>query len=361
MSSRPSALRSALFNVAKIGLAVALVWWVLDTAGGWEKVRDSLSGIDRRLWFIGLSCLFLGSCISILRWYLLMRSVGLDTTPWAVFRLGWIGVFMSNVVPGLTGGDLVKAYYVTRDHPTQRADAVISVIVDRVIGIVALALIAAVIIPFDLQRYGEAALGIYGFLAAAALGFVVVFSRRIKAKLRELAARIFPQRVSDGTSLLARIDRAVSIYRQRLGIMAVALGMSLAVHLLLIVAMACFGDGLAAGADPQAHADLLQLGHLNLSVYCSVIPIIMIISSLPLAPAGWGVGEVVFVHFFATAGVSGFAATSLSLTYRLSNTLLSLLGGLFLALDRKKMGVAKAQAAGAAQDGDPSQSPGDSA
>jgi uncharacterized membrane protein YbhN (UPF0104 family) len=153
--------RSTIVNLLKLAFAAALIWYVLQEAGGWDKVRDSLEDIHLGIWLAGLLAVFLGTCLSVYRWYLLMVSVGLTTTGWAVFRLGWIGVFFNNVVPGLTGGDLIKAFYVTRDHPRQRADAIISVVVDRAIGIVALALIAAVIVPFDLQRYGQAALGIY--------------------------------------------------------------------------------------------------------------------------------------------------------------------------------------------------------
>ncbi|HZL99647.1 MAG TPA: lysylphosphatidylglycerol synthase transmembrane domain-containing protein, partial [Planctomycetota bacterium] len=176
--------RSTLVAILKLGLAAVLIWWVLSLAGGWQNVSASLANIRFEIWVLGCLCLLAATCLSIVRWFMLMRSVGVETTAWTVFRLGWIGVFFNNVLPGLTGGDLAKAVYATRDHPNQRTDAVISVIVDRVIGIVALALIAAVVIPFDLSRYGQVALLIYGFLAAAALGALVTLSRRVKARLR---------------------------------------------------------------------------------------------------------------------------------------------------------------------------------
>jgi uncharacterized protein (TIRG00374 family) len=336
--------RSTIINLIKIAFAAALIWYVLNEAGGWRNVRDSLKGIHLGIWVAGLGAVFLGTCLSIYRWYLLMVSVGLTTTGWAVFRLGWIGVFFNNVVPGLTGGDLIKAFYVTRDHPRQRADAIISVIVDRAIGIVALALIAAVIIPFDLQRYGQVAAGIYGFLAVAAVGAVVALSRRIKSRLRRLVQALGWRSKEDGSSLLTKVDRAVSIYRNRLGTIALAMGMSLVVHLLLIVGMWMFARALWRGAlidssstAPGTFAQLEVLGSLGLQVHCSLIPIIMIISSLPIAPAGWGVGEFAFQHFYAQVGVGVAAATALSLTYRLTATMISLLGGVFLAIDRKRV------------------------
>lgn len=359
--------RSTVVAILKIALAAALIWWVLSLAGGWRNVQQSMEGIRLEIWMLGSLCLLLATCLSILRWFMLMRSVGVETTAWTVFRLGWIGVFFNNALPGLTGGDLAKAVYATRDHPNQRTDAVISVIVDRIIGIVALALIAAVVIPFDFSRYGQVAALIYGFLAAAALGALVTLSRRVKSRLRASptvgSLLAFARRVADrlhrlaeklgkrprparapGDSLLGKIDRAVSIYRHRLGTLAIAMGMSIVVHMLLIVGMWFFGEALASGAhdgpggmDAATRLQLEQLDALRLSVYCSIIPIIMIVSSLPLAPGGWGVGESAFMYFFRLVGVGVAAATALSLTFRLTSMFISLIGGVFLALDRKRV------------------------
>ena len=57
-----------------------------------------------------------------------------------------IGLFFNIVVPGLTGGDLVKAVLAARDHPERKAAAMISVLVDRLIGVLVLVLLGAVAI-----------------------------------------------------------------------------------------------------------------------------------------------------------------------------------------------------------------------
>lgn len=327
--------RSTLFNVAKLLLAATLIWWVLQKVG-WENVVDRLENIQVSVWVLGLFVIFLGNCLSMVRWHMLMRSVGLDATLWSAMRLGFIGVFFNNVVPGLTGGDLVKAFYVTREHPNQRADAIISVIVDRIIGIVALALIAAVIIPFNLERYGEAAVIIYSFLGVTAVGGAVVLSRRIKSRLKRLALALGRKQGAEGTTLLGKLDRAVSMYRDRPGTVAIALVMSFGVHMLLITGLWIFGKALTQEGAVLA-AGLQPLGALGLDVYCSIVPIIMMISSLPIAPAGWGVGETAFQYFFSNVNVAEADAVALSFTYRLTATLISLLGGVFLVVDRKRV------------------------
>jgi hypothetical protein len=359
--------RAVILNVLKIALAIVLIWWVVDNAGGPETIVNALSGIDRAGWVLGLVLVLAANVLAMLRWHLLMRSVGLNSTPFVALRLGFLGVFFNNVVPGLTGGDLVKAVYVTHENPEQRASAVVSVIVDRAIGIVALALIAAVVIPFDMQRYGAAAVGIYGFLGAAAVGALFTLSRRMKAKLKSL----FGLSATSGgkiSGLLSKLDQAVSMYRDRTQVVVVAMIMSLTVHMLIIVALSVFGAALSDGglaalatAEVSASAESLDVETrvaqlevfqgLGLDVYCSVVPIIMIISALPIAPAGWGVGEVAFVHFFGTAGLTDVDSTALSFTYRLTAMLVSLLGGVFFVLDRRRV-LEASTAADADPDGD---------
>jgi uncharacterized protein (TIRG00374 family) len=336
--------RKALFNVGKIALAVGLLWFIVWKAG-FTNVKDLLTGIDVGTWCLGLAMIFGGTCIAIIRWHFLMRSVGLDSRAWPAFRIGWIGVFFNNLGPGMTGGDLAKAIYITREHPKQRTDAVISVIVDRLVGIVALAIIAAGVIPFDFQRYHQVALLIYGFLGATAVGSVLVLSRRVKARLRALAER-FGRKGGDGNSLLGKVDRAISIYRHRGKMLALALLMSFCVHLMLIVGIWFFAGALSHGPVDVAHLngepvqqradELAALGKLGFSVHCSLIPIIMIISSIPLAPAGIGVGEAAFSHFYGLVGVVSSEATALSLTYRLTTVIISLFGGLLLITGRRE-------------------------
>jgi len=340
--------RSAIITILKVVFAACLIWFVVDNAGGPAKIANMLRNIDRQQWLVGLSVMLVGTSFSMLRWHYLMNSVGLNSTPLTALRLGFIGVFFNNVVPGLTGGDLVKAVYVTRENPQQRSAAVVSVIVDRIIGIVALALVAAVVIPFNFSQYGQAATGIYGFLVVTAVTAVLALSRRTKAKIRSLLEKVGFNADSRGAGALTKVDQAVSMYRDRIRQIIIALGMSVVVHMLIIVAISIFAGALIDGVttelsdmDPSEavarQAELEVFDSLGLDAYCSIIPIIMIISALPVAPNGWGVGEAAFVYFFGEAGVAKADATSLSLTFRLTATLISLLGGVFLLLDRKRV------------------------
>ncbi len=59
----------------------------------------------------------------------------------AAIRLFFLGLFYNNLMPGSVGGDLVKAWYVTK-HTDKRLEGVLSVFMDRVIGLFGMVLMA---------------------------------------------------------------------------------------------------------------------------------------------------------------------------------------------------------------------------
>src|SRR6185295_19065251 len=84
----------------------------------------------------------------------------------------------------MTGGDLVKAIMVARDHPEQRPAAVLSVIVDRAIGLLGLALVASGALLFQHGRFAWMARKLNLILLAIVLMAMVVMSRRLRRLLR---------------------------------------------------------------------------------------------------------------------------------------------------------------------------------
>lgn len=257
------------------------------------------------------------SATAALRWHLLLAAANLRLPFWRVYRLTYYGQFFNNFMPGVAGGDLVKAVYIARDHAGQRTEAIITVLVDRVLGITALLIVAGLAIPLDFASYGAVAPWIYGLLLAEVAGGCVFFSRRIRALLRVDALL---SRLPLGDAV-AKIDQAVFLYRYRPRAMGLALLLSLGVQLLVIGGIAVTGIALDIMVPARS--------------YYAVIPIGLIVAALPIAPAGWGVGEAAFVYFWGTVGVSQARALALALLFRLGQMVNSLLGGILLLFYRE--------------------------
>ena len=333
MASASGSWRRRIIVSIKLLVAAGLVAWVLKDIG-WAPVLATLSAIDLALWGLGASLLLGSVCLTLLRWHLLMVMLGLPSTPALALRVGFIGMFFNTAMPGSTGGDVIKAVAVSRSFQERRATAVLSVVLDRAIGLVGLALLAAAVIPLHPAGSASLAAVTYGFLGAVVVGLAAMRWVRSAANDRPLTAEPIPGWRGRLVGALAEVRRALDacLLHPRTGLAAV--GISVLGHLLVVLAVATFGEALAKPAgvlsagSGVAGPGAVTLNHLTMGMYISLVPIIMLVSALPLAPGGWGVGEAAFVHAFALVALGPRWAVSMSLAYRLTGTLIALCGGL---------------------------------
>jgi uncharacterized protein (TIRG00374 family) len=261
--------------------------------------------------------------ISFQRWHVLLRAVHVDGRFWRVQKLAFIGLFFSNIIPGMTGGDLVKAIMVARDHPEQRPAAVLSVIVDRAIGLLGLALVAAGALQFQHGRFEGMALKLNLILAAIALGGVVLLSKRLRRLLlldKLMNALPFAE-------VLRKLDRAALLYRSAGWQLAYSIVVSLLVHGMILTAIGTLGRAIG-----------ITIPFLD---FYTLAPLALIAQSLPISPGGIGVGEAAFIYLFAMAGVPGPAAFALSFSYRGVQFVVSLIGGVLMATQHERAPTSK--------------------
>lgn len=262
----------------------------------------------------------LAAMISFYRWGMLLHAVNVKAGFWRVQKLGFLGLFFSNIIPGMTGGDLVKAIYVARDHRGQRAPAILSVIVDRAIGLFGLALVGSAVLWFKLDEFGDIALYVNGVVLAMALAACMLFSRRLRKALRldAILARL-PM-----SGLLQKIDESVLLYRFAGRQIFWAVMLSILVHSIILTAIGVVGIGLGVS--------------IPFVSYYALSPLVLIIQSVPLAPGGVGVGEAAYVYFFSEAAglMTKSVALAVALSYRAVQIAISLVGGVLLLFGNER-------------------------
>ncbi|MBK8977000.1 MAG: flippase-like domain-containing protein [Planctomycetes bacterium] len=297
--------------------------------------------LDALYFSLGALCYLLTLTVSASRWWWLLRVNELDVSFWQSWRLTWIGVFFNNVVPGQTGGDVVKALYIVKRCPQGRVEALMSVIVDRILGLASLALLGAIVVLFQLDRFGVIAAGIWAVLAACCVIGGLAFSRRVRRAIRlDQLLRKLPARLARP---LMKVDHAVHFYRAHVrGVLAWLLGGTFN-HGFTIASFWLMGQALGVG--------------MPAGEYFVLIPVILIVSSVPIAPNGWGVGELLFGELFGRFGAVHLAVgvpdpvqmmrtrgVALSVLYRLHTTAWSLIGGIMLLIDRDRVTRAEFEA-----------------
>lgn len=301
----------------KGGLAGALVYWLLAN-GKLDLSQVGLLVTSSRIFFLAIALWFFGSVLQgSLRWLILMRAQGLQITYLKTIQLHLVGIFFNTAMPGAVGGDLVKAVYVTKLQPKGRkTPAIVSIVVDRVMGLLSLFTIACIAIIFQrdllethpvLKPFAYiVVLGLLGVIGVA----VLAFSQ--KHSPRDPIARLLAKPVP-GFSLLLKIYQAFQSYRDSLGSLLLAWSLGLVNGLLF---MAFFWELQSA----------LTVGDMDLAGFVLMTPIGLITVALPIMPGGFGVGHLSFDQFYALLGVQG--GGNVFNLYFISQTMLNLLGSI---------------------------------
>ncbi len=258
--------------------------------------------------------LAMGCAVS--RWWRLLALVGCRTSWFNAWRLTFLGMFFNLLVPGgLTGGDVIKGVIVAHENPGRRGEALVSVVVDRLIGLVALAALALAVILVSGDAFAELRLPVVAFLGVAVLGALFYVNRPLRQRLGfdALLARL------PFGAKLAALDGAVLTYSSRPLEVLLAFAISLANHVLVTLGFVALGRAFAVSG-------------VSTLDYFVMVPIGNIVSALPGAPGGWGLGEAAFQALFEMCGADGGLGVAVSVTFRLCQLAYGVIGGVFLLL-----------------------------
>jgi hypothetical protein len=140
-----------------------------------------------------------------------------------------------------------------------------------------------------------------------------MFSARIAALARTIAARLPPRLGTTGEKLLAAVRR----YANHRAVLAMVLNTSIAVQGIRILQAVCLGTALGLAVPVTA--------------YLVFIPIILLVMLLPVTVNGLGTGQLAFQALFARVGVQAPDAFALSVLFIALGVVGNLPGGTLYA------------------------------
>jgi glycosyltransferase 2 family protein len=310
----PASMGSKLYKLARVLIGLALVAGLLHFVGlenVWERVRALPAG------FVVLALLFYLGCqaVSTLRWRLLLSAVGVSVPYWRLFELYMIGMFANNFLPGAVGGDVVKAVGLYRDR--HRGDvATASIIVERYLGVVGLAVIGVVAGTWaSVEAAGDPIIVITTLgtaVATASMALALWWAPLTKA-VRSAVDRILSGKPR---FLIHSLLDAIRLYWDQKPALVSALLLAIAIQ--GAIAFYYYLTAQIVGAE------------LPMLYLLSFLPFLTMISMLPISVGGLGVREAGMVFLFDRVGVPIADVLAVSLIVHALNTLLSMGGGALL-------------------------------
>ncbi len=277
-----------------VGLT-ALLLWQSDPRAVWQAAR----GADWRFILLACALVALDRALMAYRWWALLAPLEPDRRPplGTVMRIFFVSTFVGTFLPASVGGDAVRAYGLSKEG-VGGVDAVASVLMDRLLGVVSI-LMVAVAGAFlargliDIRALFPP-LALLTVLCAAALA--VVFSPRAAVAAARVLA-LLPRGRATGERLVAAIQRYASLHLP----MANVLMCSVAVQILRVLQTFCLGLALGLAVP--------------LGVYFALVPIILLIVLMPVTINGIGTTQAGFVWLFGRAGVASAPAFALSVLF----------------------------------------------
>ncbi len=279
-------------NVALVMLAFGLLGLVVWQNG--TEIRKVFSRpLDLRLLACALVIYLTSTIGTFVRWYFLVRVIEPTFRMSSTLVLGAIGMVFNLVIPGAVGGDLIKAAYLVRMR-IRRTQAVASMVIDRILGLLALFILAAIAGAF---AWGMATSDVKKLIvvdwAAMILGVLV-----LAAIFAQLLTRFWPSVAASHTRLgliVSELREMSTTYRGRLDVIIGCGALSVLTHALNVLAFYLVGRMLY----PEMTTTLAQ--------HFLMVPLTLVTMAVPLPFGALGLSEEVGKELFNLVGHPGGA------------------------------------------------------
>lgn len=311
-------VKKALLTLLQVAVTLGLLWYVFRNPAKRAEMLTTLRGADFRWLLAGVLIYGTVEFLSGLRWVVLLRVQGVALGIGRTFSLLLIGLFFNFFLPSGTGGDVVKIFYLLKETHGQRTAALLSVLVDRILGLIGLILLAGFIVLWRwdwLNSTPTTAQGVWTtlfILSSAVFGIAFSFVVTGFGLVHRLPAR-FP-----GRDRLAELALAYNLYARAWRHSLTGLVLSLAAHVGYFAVFYC-----AARSFRSEGVVIPSLADLT-----AVLPVVNTIAAMPISLGGIGIREGLFQVFLGQlCGISEAVAVLISSTGYLLTLVWGIVGG----------------------------------
>jgi uncharacterized protein (TIRG00374 family) len=270
-------MKKILVTLIQLSVTALLLWYVFHDANQRQQMKVALAAADYRWVGAAILAYLIVEIAAAIRWQILLRVQKIRLNLPRLSGLFLIGMFYNQFLPGGTGGDIIKSYLLLKETPEHKAGALLAVVFDRLIGLVALVAITVTLVSlrFDLlSRTHETRnllwllLLVLGFSISALIASFIVSG----FNLFHLLPPKFP-----GREKLIEIAAAYHLYARHWVATFFAFTASLVAHLATFTTFLCVAYAFHAG--------------VKVIDFFAVLPVERTLTALPISFAGVGLRE----------------------------------------------------------------------
>ena len=302
--------RKIIKFIISIGLLLVLIY-VAEMPSVFSKIKV----IDISYILGCVAILSFAQLLSSVRWQKILKADGVEISLSYLFSSYMIGMFANNFMPTSIGGDIVKTYDIYRITKNMTL-SFLSVFLERFTGLIILLILSWLGVSIAWQSASADTLGIW--IVVNALCIIVVLCFVNKATADRMQTYLDTSRMFRKIQGLGGAFRAVRSFTRKKVLLAKLLLISIPIQLITVT----------------IYYILSQSIGLNISFVFLLftVPLITILSLLPISLGGLGVRESTTVLMFSIDGISPESALALSLVYTGVVYITGLLGAISLIM-----------------------------
>ncbi len=309
--------RKKLLGLSQVALSVLLLVWLFGRVSLREVVQ-TLASIHWGWYALAFLLFQLNVIIRAYRWYVLLRALNDEPKFGYLVYLYYIGFFANNFIPSGFGGDLVKVVSLRQSYG-RGAEALSSVLMERVTGLVGSSLIALVALLWNLAAHAltlDLPWFLWALIVVTAFGIPVAFFVARSSDPVGRLNRVYPKAPTlPFYSKFENLVNTIHRYPPRALVSSLLISLPFTLNLILVQVTIAWALGI----------------HLPFRIFALFVPIIAIINLLPITFNGLGLREGIYTFLFVPVGVPAATAVSMSLAFYFLRFSAGLLGGLMYA------------------------------
>jgi len=317
-------LKKRIFLIVRIAVLIICIIYLVYTVDLRTLIDEVLNKLP--VWILGLSVLLSVFTLWLngIRWKIANTDIDNRLSNWDYFRYMMISSSFKLVMPGVLGGDIVKAFWVGSDLEFGRTRNILSILFDRVIGMFSIIILGS--LAFSLSPFfpikSKIAVWIILVVIFISTYAIVWFLKKESFKLKINnwnPKKSFSVKIKN--SILISHD-IVLIYIKKPRIIFIMLLLSFIMHSCSFSMSYLIASFLG-----------IDLSFLDISAVSSLT---WLITTIPISISGIGVREISYIKILGYYGISNEAATGLSLYIFLVIVITSIIGFPFVLLSKRK-------------------------
>lgn len=301
-------MRTTSTNIAKFILSILFIiilFYNTDT----RKLYSTVQNSNLSIYILAIFFAFLNFFITTYRWKILIRRFEKNTSFLDLFRYICLSFFYNFFIPGGFAGDLIRGYK-CKGINLKSSQGIASVFIDRLMGLAAFTTFSLIGVFFTYNMLVDKKILVYLLMVLTIfiLFAFFLFNRNFIKKFKSIA--------SFHTKLFSKLKELydfVYSYKDNKGILLYAFITSLGAGMCNIFVFYLIGVSIG--------------GSVSFVYFVFFIPIIIIVSYLPISYSGLGVREASFVLLFTHVGLAANQALAISLMYFSLLMILGIFGG----------------------------------